>query len=279
MELLSYAGAVLIGVSLGLIGAGGSILTVPVLVYGLHVPPVLATAYSLFIVGLTSLVGAFNYMQRGLVNYRTAVVFAIPSLIAVYLTRRFLLPMIPEQVLQIGGFQLSKDIAIMVLFGAFMVAASVSMIRKSGNGNGIVPGSENDVDEPSVAPPVATFRVPLIIAEGGVVGVLTGLVGAGGGFLIIPALAVLSGLPMKMAVGTSLLIIAAKSLIGFLGDLGTGGDIAWSMLIVFTALAVGGIFAGSYLSHRISNERLKPLFGWFVLVMGVYIFMRELLVF
>ena len=261
--IIGFAAAILIGISLGLIGGGGSILTVPVLVYILGVNPVLATAYSLFVVGSTSLVGAATYMRKGLVNYKTALVFAVPSFIAVFLTRKFLVPALPDPLFTVGEAIITKNIGIMVFFALIMLAASYSMIfaKKC---------VDCDEDEP------VAFNFPMIALEGSVVGVITGIVGAGGGFLIIPALVLLAKLPMKMAVGTSLLIIAAKSLIGFLGDLSTQ-TIDWQLLLIFTALSIVGIFIGSALSKKINEKILKTGFGWFVLAMGIYIITKELL--
>ena len=261
--IIGFAAAILIGISLGLIGGGGSILTVPVLVYILGVNPVLATAYSLFVVGSTSLVGAATYMRKGLVNYKTALVFAVPSFIAVFLTRKFLVPALPDPLFTVGEAIITKNIGIMVFFALIMLAASYSMITAKK----CVDCNEDD--------PVV-FNFPMIALEGSVVGVITGIVGAGGGFLIIPALVLLAKLPMKMAVGTSLLIIAAKSLIGFLGDLSTQ-TIDWQMLLIFTGLSIVGIFIGSALSKKINEKVLKTGFGWFVLIMGIYIITKELL--
>ena len=263
MDILGYSLSILIGVSLGLIGGGGSILTVPVLVYVMGVSPVLSTAYSLFIVGLTALVGSGNYARKRLLDYRTALLFGIPSILAVYGTRRFLVPLLPDPVFTLAGFAVSKDLFVMLLFAVLMVGASVSMIRRG----------KPESDDPQAEHPRQNYA--LILVEGLVVGTLTGFVGAGGGFLIIPALVLFGGLPMKKAVGTSLLIIAAKSLLGFLGDIGTQ-PIDWPFLLLFSAFAVAGIFIGFYLSHRISGARLRPAFGWFVLVMGIYILVREL---
>lgn len=260
--VIGFAAAILIGVSLGLIGGGGSILTVPVLVYILGVDPMLATAYSLFVVGSTSLVGAGTYMKKGLVHYKTALVFAIPSFIAVFITRKFLVPALPDPLFSVGEALITKNIGIMVFFAIIMLAASYSMIR----GNKKKESEEEEMK----------FNFPMIALEGSIVGVITGIVGAGGGFLIIPALVLLAKLPMKMAVGTSLLIIAAKSLIGFLGDLSTQ-TIDWQMLLIFTSLSIVGIFIGSALSKRINEKILKTGFGWFVLGMGIYIISKELL--
>ena len=263
IAITGFAAAILIGISLGLIGGGGSILTVPVLVYILGVNPVLATAYSLFVVGSTSLVGAVTYMKKGLMNYKTAIVFAIPSFIAVFLTRKFLVPALPDPLFSIGEFLITKSSGIMVFFAFIMLFAAYSMIREK--------KGEDQEDQEKVK-----FNFPMIALEGSVVGLITGIVGAGGGFLIIPALVLLAKLPMKMAVGTSLLIIAAKSLIGFLGDLSTQ-TIDWPLLIMFTVLSIVGIFIGSALSKKINERVLKTGFGWFVLIMGIFIITKELL--
>lgn len=263
MEILGYIASVIIGISLGLIGGGGSILTVPVLVYLLGVEPVIATAYSLFIVGTTSLVGAVPKYRQGLVNLKTAAIFGIPSIAAVFITRKFFVPLIPQHIFRIGNIEITKPVLIMVLFAILMVAASYSMIKNE--------VKENEKTQQQ------RFNFPMIMLEGTVVGILTGLVGAGGGFLIIPALVLFSKLPMKMAVGTSLLIIAAKSLVGFTGDL-SHHPMDWKLLLIVTAAAVIGIFAGNALNKRIPAERLKKWFGWFVLVMGVYIIIKELFI-
>ena len=265
MEIIGYIASVFIGISLGLIGGGGSILTVPVLVYLFGESAELSTAYSLFIVGTTALVGGIRNATMGNVNYKTAVVFTIPAFIAVYLTRAYLVPAIPQNIFTVGTFTLTKDIAIMVFFALVMLAASVSMIRNK----------REEKDEEGETEPV--FNVPAIVAEGAVVGVLTGIVGAGGGFLIIPALVLFAKLPMKKAVGTSLLIIAAKSLIGFIGDVQRPDLIIdWTLLLTVTAIAVAGIFVGIYATKFIDGEKLKKGFGWFVLIMAVYIILKQL---
>jgi uncharacterized protein len=275
MEIIGYIGAVVMGLSLGLIGGGGSILTVPILVYLFQVDAVLATAYSLFIVGLTSLVGSVSHVRLGNVHWRTAIVFGIPSIISVFLTRSYLVPRIPDPIMTFGQdpsggatLVITKSVGLLLLFAVIMVMAAYSMIKpakKSG---------DNTLEKAEDVQP--QFNYPLILAEGAIVGLVTGLVGAGGGFLIIPALVLLAKLPMKQAVGTSLMIIAAKSLIGFVGDMRGNEVIDWSFLGVFSSIAVVGILLGSWLSKRIPGEKLKPAFGWFVLVMGTYIIIKEL---
>lgn len=260
---LGLLGALLIGVVLGLIGGGGSILTVPVFVYVLGVNPVLATAYSLFVVGSSALVAAFKNAQKNLVDFRAGIVFAVPAFIGVYIARKYLLNIIPEHLFYINEFLLTKDIAIMLFFALLMLIAAFFMIC------GQVEGSNKSS---------TNYNVPLLIIEGLVVGVLTGLVGAGGGFLIIPALVLFARLPMKKAVATSLMIIAFKSLFGFIGDVQNQNfEIDWLLLLLFTSISIAGIFIGLYINNFIDGKRLKKGFGWFILTMSVYIFIKELI--
>lgn len=261
IEIFGYIGALLIGVVLGLIGGGGSILTVPIFVYVLGIEPVIATAYSLFVVGASSLVGTLRNAQQKMVDFRTGTVFAIPALITVYLTRKFLVPAFPDVFFRVGDFVVTKDVAIMVFFAIIMLLAAYFMIR----------GRKDESDENQKV----SYNYPMIVVEGIVVGVLTGIVGAGGGFLIIPALVLLAKLPMKKAIATSLMIIAVKSLIGFIGDV-QNITIEWTFLLSFTALSVVGIFLGIYLNKFIDGKKLKKGFGWFVLIMGFYIVIKEL---
>jgi uncharacterized membrane protein YfcA len=258
--LFGYIAAVIIGIIMGLLGGGGSILSVPVLVYTLGLNPITATAYSLFIVGSTALVGSFQNFRNGLINVKVGFTFALPSLIAVYLTRRFLIPALPDM-FTVAGYSFTKEKSIMVFFAILMLFAAISMVRGS-----------KDSDEQ-----VENYKLNyfLVFIEGAVVGVLTGIVGAGGGFLIIPALVILAKQPMKIAVATSLMIIACKSLFGFLGDLNQQ-VIDWQFLLSFTGLAVIGIFIGIYSNKYIKGASLKSAFGWFVMTMSIYIFFKEL---
>ncbi len=261
MNIAGYWASIFIGISLGLIGGGGSILTVPVLVYLFSLDAVLATVYSLFIVGSTSVVGSLSYFKKGLVNIKTAIVFGIPSIAAIFLTREYLLPAIPQTAFIIGGFTVTKSMLLMLLFAILMVAASYSMIRKSGQVN----------DE---ALQKQEFNYFQILLQGIFIGVITGLIGAGGGFLIIPALVNLLKLPMKTAVGTSLIIISINSLMGFIFSL-AHTTVQWGFLLSIASIAVIGILIGSYLSTKIKATKLKPAFGWFVLIMGIYIIIKE----
>lgn len=262
MDSLAYLLAILIGISLGLIGGGGSILTVPVLVYLFHVDPVLATTYSLFIVGTTSLAGGIRaYLARN-IDFRAVSLFGIPSILAIYIARHFLLPTIPGVILTINGYVLDKGSFLMLIFSLLMLGAAFSMIFSKRQ------------QAPLVKRVVGKDRTLPLLVPGIVIGLITGLLGAGGGFLIIPTLVLLIRLPMKRAVGTSLLIIAINSLFGFVFSLHQV-QLDWSLLLIFTALATGGVFVGSALSKRIDGDTLKKGFGWFVLVMAVYILIRE----
>ena len=263
MEILGYMAATLIGISLGLIGGGGSILTVPVLVYLFHISAVQATSYSLFIVGSTSLVGAYRNYRKDQVNVRIALLFGLSSITTVYIIRKFIIPRIPAKILSIGHFDITKSLLTMVLFAVLMLLASTAMIR--GNRK-----KATAITEAGASP------VLQLILSGIGIGLVTGLLGAGGGFLLIPTLVILLNMPMKEAVGTSLLIIALNSLIGFTGDIGTQ-VIDWPFLLTIAAIAITGILAGSWMSKWISGDKLKKGFGWFVLTMGVYILIKEIL--
>lgn len=263
MEFLGYVASIFMGLSLGLIGGGGSILTVPILVYLFGIDPVLSTAYSLFIVGLTALVGGGFYLKRGEVDLKTAMIFALPSFVGVYLTRAFVIPNLPDPVFSVGGHEISKSLLIMAIFAILMLAASLSMIRSNSK-----PKAKSNMS--------VKARIGLIALEGLLVGGVTGFVGAGGGFLIIPALVLLVGLPMKLAVGSSLFIIAAKSLLGFVGDLQQGTPIDWTLLLSIAGIAVVGLFIGMKLAKKVSEAALKKGFGVFVLLMGTFILIDQI---
>lgn len=261
LEVLGYFGALLIGIILGITGGGGSILTVPTLVYILNYNPIIATAYSLFIVGTTSGIGTIQNFKKGLVVPKKAFQFALPSLIGVYLTRKFIVPNIPDVVFYFGSLKLSKDTFLMILFAVVMFIAAYSMLKNN---------KKNELIERT------TKSITVVIIQLFFVGILIGLIGAGGGFLIIPALLNFAQLPMKKAIGTSLLIIAINSLIGFIGDL-QNTFIDWTFLLTFTTISVAGIFIGLYIQKFINEKMLKKLFGVFVLIMAFFILYKELL--
>ena len=260
-EILGYAGAVLMGLSLGLLGGGGSILTVPILVYLFGQDPVTATGLSLFIVGSTSAAGIFSHYKQGNIEWRTAAVFGAASIVSVFITRRWLVPALPDPLIHIASVQVGKGTAILGLFAIVMLISAWSMIR----------------GRKALAPAASGQRhLPSLLLIGLLVGLLTGILGAGGGFLIVPALVLLAGVDMKRAIGTSLLLITVNSFIGFIGDRHVQLAEYAPILLPFLALAILGILIGSRLSKRMGNAKLRPAFGWFVLAMGTYIIIREL---
>lgn len=261
MEIAGFLASILIGISLGLIGGGGSILTVPVLVYLFQVNAVLATTYSLFVVGATSLVGSTSYFKNNLIDLKTVVTFGLPSIVGVYLSRYFILPQIPNTLFEIGDFLVSKSMFLMLVFAVLMLVASFKMIKK---------------DKHKILRTNQKYNYPLVIFQGLMVGVITGFVGAGGGFLIIPALVGLLKMPMKKAIGTSLLIIAINSVFGFLVSYEHFGEINWMFLMIISGLAILGIIIGARLSKNIDGKKLKPAFGWFVLMMGIFVIVKEM---
>lgn len=259
-EAFGYLAAICIGLILGLLGGGGSILSIPILIYLFHLNAVLASAYSLFIVGITSLVGAVPKYKNHQVNVRTGLLFGIPSTISIFATRKWIIPSIPEVIFQTDSFLLTKRILVLGTFALLMIVASFSMIR----------AKQEIVSE------ARSFRVFLIAVEGLIIGLLTGLVGAGGGFLIIPALVFLTGLPFKTAAGTSLFIIAINSLMGFLGDV-LNYTMDWGFLLMITSLAIVGILIGNQWQKKIPALKLRIAFGWLVLMMGSFILFREVI--
>ena len=258
-QILGYIGALIVGLVLGLIGGGGSILTVPLLVYLLGYNPVVATAYSLFVVGTSSMVGTYQKHKKGLVDFKTGLAFSFPSFVAVYLSRRYLVPGIPETIFSIGDYEISKGMGIMIFFAIIMLLASISMIRKG-------------KDEEVVSKNQLYYKT---FVQGLIIGTITGIIGAGGGFLYVPALVLWANIPMKKAVGTSLIIVTINSLIGFMGDVQTL-DIEWGFLLIFTLVSILGIILGVFLSKFVSGPKLKKSFGLFVLIMAIYIIFKEL---
>ncbi|MDO5970001.1 sulfite exporter TauE/SafE family protein [Flavivirga aquimarina] len=257
-QILGYLGALIVGLVLGLVGGGGSILTVPLLVYLLGYNPVIATAYSLFVVGTSSMVGTYQKYKKGLVDFKTGLAFSFPSFIAVYLSRRYLVPNIPDLLFSFNDYTLTKEMGIMIFFAIIMLLASFSMIKKEKN-NGTVLKSQ------------AYYKT---FIQGLIIGTITGVIGAGGGFLYVPALVVWANIPMKKAVGTSLIIVTINSLIGFIGDVQTL-EIEWVFLLSFTLISIIGIILGVSMSKFISGKKLKKSFGVFILIMAIYIIYRE----
>lgn len=261
VQIIGYVLAVFVGMTLGMLGSGGSILSVPILVYVMGIEPTLATAYSLFIIGTTSLVGGIHKAKLKLVDFRKVILFGIPTVITVFITRKIIVPRIPAVILSFDNFTLTKSVLIMIVFAIVMILASMQMIK---------PAKKTALvsDE--------KLNYFLVAIYGISIGFISGFVGAGGGFLIIPTLLFLAKTPMKIAVGTSLFIVATQSLIGFLGDIQGNQIIDWKLLSIFTFCSIIGIFIGGMISTRVENEKLKTAFGWFVLAMGIYIIIREI---
>ncbi len=262
MESLGYVASFLMGITLGLMGGGGSILTVPIMVYLFGFSPTVATGNSLFVVGLTAMIGSAMYIRKGDIDFKTGFLFAIPSVMGVNISRGLIIPKIPELIVSFDFLVLTREILIMITFAALMIAASYSMIKKK------------SAQIPKDSAPLA--RGTLIAFEGLTVGLIAGFVGAGGGFLIIPALIFLARLSMRVAIGTSLMIIALQSLLGFAGDVSRGIEFEWKLLITVAIIAVFGIMIGSSVAHKIKEQKLKIAFGWFVLFMGATILIEQI---
>lgn len=263
IQVFGYLGALLAGLLLGLMGSGGSILSIPIFTYLFHISPITTTAYSLFVVGTTASIATLRSWKKGFIDFRVTLVFGIPAFFAVYIVRKYVLPIIPFELMSFSGFTLTRDTAIMVFFGIIMFLASISMILKK----------KLSKEEHYIRP----INNALIILVGVVIGLLTGIIGIGGGFLIIPALVFILDLPMKKAIATSLFIIALKSLIGFAGEFGNL-EINWSFLLGFTGISVIGICIGTYISSYIDGKNLKKYFGWLVLSISVAILYKELFI-
>jgi uncharacterized membrane protein YfcA len=260
VEFAGYGMGLVIGAILGLLGGGGSVLIMPVLVYLFHILPAEATAYSLFVVGCGALMGTYGSLKRNEVDWKTGGLFALPSMLAVYTVQRWGLPAIPET-WSMGYFEMHKDTLIMGTFAVLMIAAAYSMLKQ-----------QSDLKQTSFGSSLWW----IIAIEGLVVGAITGFVGAGGGFLIVPVLVVLLGMSMEVAVGTSLLIISIKSLVGFFGSMGNGAEVDWMLILPFMALTVVGTHVGTLMRDHVKGATLKRLFGWFILLMGVVILLTEL---
>lgn len=265
MVVIGYIAAVFMGLVLGIIGGGGSILTVPILVYFMAVDPGVATGYSLLIVGATAAFGAISYYKQGLIDIRSSMVFAVPSVISVYMTRAFLMPVIPDTLLT-TPVAITKNVAIMLLFAMLMLASAVMMLKRAHQ-------TTDSLSPSSTHPP----KVGLIVIEGAIVGLITGLLGAGGGFLIIPALVLFMGMPMKNAVGTSLLVIAVKSLVGFIGDLQAGIPLAMPLLPLMLVATFIGMAMSTRLSGKFDSSLLPKVFAYFTLFIAIMIITQELI--
>ena len=259
-ELLGYFGALIIGLVVGLFGGGGSILAVPIFVYLFHLNPILATSYSLFVVGFSAAAGTIINIKKKLIDYRIAIIFSFPALFSVFVVRRYLISSLPEVILDTGSIYITTKMALMLLFSIVILLSSFSMLKKN---------------KAVIAQKLNNTNYSLLLITGSVVGVLTGLVGAGGGFIIVPALVFFAGLKIKQAVATSLVIITCNALFGFLSDI-TQVNIDWFFLTSLTLISVLGIVLGSYLSNFINDMSLKKNFARFILLIALMIICNEL---
>lgn len=260
MEIIGYIAAIFVGITLGLVGSGG-FLALPILVYLFHIiNPEIATAYSLFLVGVVSLVGVFLKSKQGFVNYKTGVYFGIPTVIAIFLTRKILMPAIPDAIFSFNEFIITKRLIVMSLLAVTMMIASYFMIESK--------RAEREL-------PLSKKNSVLNFIGGMMIGSLSGIVGIGGGFIIVPALLKIGNLSMKMAVGTSLLIVVLNSAFGFLGSV-SHFVIDWKLLLLFSLFSISGMLIGNLISKKIDEKHLKVSFGWFVLFAGAVIMINEL---
>ena len=260
MEFVGYFFALIIGLVMGLIGGGGSILSVPVFAYIFKIDAVTATALSLFVVGVTSSVGSVGYIRQGYVNFRTALLFGLPSILGIIFSRRIVLPHLPEYIINRWGIMLTKDMFILILFAVLMLISSIKMIKKYDRAR---------------LKKTEEINYTLLVSQGLLVGIVTGFIGAGGGFLIVPALVMLLGMNMKQAVATSLFIISLNSLIGFFSSIDKV-KVNWEFLLTFSGISIIGILIGLKIAKKIEGSKLRPIFGWFVLVMGLWIIINEI---
>lgn len=264
LSLLGYLASILMGLSLGLLGGGGSILTVPILVYFFNLPALEATTSSLFIVGAVALVGGFKFHQEGLTNIKIGLSFAAPSFLGIYLARHLALPLLPDLIAIGNGIEIYKATLVMGIFAILMVLASLSML-------GVIKLSNQEINPKSNL----LLRYATTALQGIGIGFLTGFVGAGGGFLIVPALVNLVKLPMRIAIGTSLLIIAVNSLFGFSVSYLNGVQVSWSLQLTILLLALIGLYLGTKWAKKIDEKKLKTLFGIFVLIMGTLVLIDQ----
>ena len=259
MEVFGYFASFGVGLILGMIGSGGSILSIPILVYLFSFDVVLSTAYSLFIVGVTSIIGTVQRHRDKMVNFTVGILFGIPSLTTIFITRKWIVPSIPDVLYQSEHFILSRRLLLLGSLSCFMILAALIMIVKKPYTREYLEGERNK---------------GFLLLQGLFCGFMSGFVGIGGGFIIVPALVILAKLPFKSAVGTALFIIAVNSMVGFFGDVLNYG-IDWVFLVSIAALSVAGIIIGNLVSRKLPTLQLRKSFGWFTLAMGIFILVRE----
>jgi uncharacterized membrane protein YfcA len=257
MHIAGYLLSLIIGFSLGLIGGGGSILTIPVLVYFFQIDPSMAATYSFFIVGLTAVSGSINHYRMHNIDYKAVLFFGIPSVVILFIVRKWLINLIPDMIFQSGEIKVTKAFFFMIVFSALMIIAGLSMIKQK---KYIFLYKKKNITR--------------LIIQGLITGAITGFIGIGGGFIIVPSLVLFAGLPMKKAIGTSLTIITVNCIVGILGNLDAAESLNFSFLLAFASLAIIGIIAGTWSTRFIPDKKLKPFFGWIILLMSVVVFIR-----
>lgn len=262
IAILGYIGAILTGLVLGLLGGGGAAVSIPILVYAFNVPPSLATGYSLLIVGFTALLGTVQNLRQGLVRYKALVRCGLPALISIYIMRRFLIHSIPATFFTLYGFKLTKDTFILLLLAFFMAMVARNMIS----------AAKPDKKEVKQTPYISVLFQSIFI------GLFTGMVGAGGGFLLIPLLLASEPMEFRNATATSLTLVTLNSFIGFAGDVQSNIVINWPFLLSFLGCSIAGVIIGIRIAHRIDNKKLRQIFGYAMMGIAIFIVIKELLV-
>ena len=262
MEIIGYILTFLVGLTLGIMGSGGSILIIPTLIYFFKIETLQATTYSLFLIGITALLGSITKIKSNLVDFKLVLWFGLPSLFSMFLTRNVVISYLPKNIsIPIVG-NLSQNVYLISAFALIMFLAGYSMIT-------------NKQDECIECGEKLKENKSLLIVQGLVIGLISGIFGAGGGFLIIPGLVIFGKTPMKNAVATSLFLVAINSIIGFFSSLNQLHYLNYRLLIILSLLSIVGIFIGNKISKQIRTEQLKPYFGYFILIISIFILIKE----
>lgn len=251
---------VLIGVILSLLGSGGALLTIPVLVYIFDVDPYWATSYSMFIMGVSNWAATIDNIKKNLIYYKIGLCFAIPGLLVTFIIRRFILPIVPDVLFESDVLSFTKGSAIMLSFAILMFYTAIKTFRR-----------KNTIEYSRIE-----FSPVINILQGAAIGLVTGFAGAGGGFLIVPALLFTVKMPMKEAAATSLFIISITTFLGFFGDFNPAIEMDWTLIIFCTAFSILGILITSFIKDTFSNKFLKTSFGYFILGLSLLVFYIEI---
>lgn len=253
--IIGYTLAIAVGLTMGIMGSGGSILTLPIFVYLFHIEPIQALDYSLFTISIISLVGSVGHVHKKEIDFKTTALFILPSMLTVYITKQYILPNIPDS-FPLYQNTISKDQIIMSLFAIIILASAFAMLRKRENKNRSRRVSNHII---------------LLVSIGFITGLLTGLVGAGGGFIIVPALVLVLGINIKQATAASLFIITINATFGLLSNFKQLDQINWTILIIFTGITLIGLMIGFQLKTKLKPENLKVVFGYFLGAIGIAI--------